>query len=54
MSATQTSFGAEVRFWTPFLQAPLRLIYSYVPKPLVRDGVKDPHTNFTFSIGTTF
>jgi outer membrane protein insertion porin family len=54
LSALAKSFGGEVRFWTPFLQAPLRLIYSYVPDPVVLNGEKDPHTNFTFSIGTTF
>lgn len=53
-STLKKSYGAEIRFWTPLLQAPLRLIWSYVPEPLVRNGVQDPKTDFTFSIGTTF
>ncbi|MFC2171974.1 outer membrane protein assembly factor BamA [Acidobacteriota bacterium] len=44
------SMGVEFRFYTPIMQAPLRLIYAYIPKPLFGQ----PNTDFTFSIGTTF
>jgi outer membrane protein insertion porin family len=44
------SFGLEFRFFTPLLQAPLRLIYAVVPDHLA----DQPKTDFTFSIGTTF
>jgi outer membrane protein insertion porin family len=51
------STGMEVRFYTPVLQAPLRLIYSYLldaEKFEELSGRPQPKTEFTFSIGTTF
>jgi outer membrane protein insertion porin family len=51
------SAGLEVRFYTPILQAPMRLIWSYkldADKFSELSGRTEPQTDFTFSIGTTF
>ncbi len=44
------SIGAELRFFVPMFQYPLRLIWAEAMNPEVFNDTK----NFTFSIGTTF
>jgi outer membrane protein assembly factor BamA len=46
----RVDFGAEMRFYLPVFQAPLRLIYGFIQNP--RRG--EDGSNFIFSIGTTF
>lgn len=46
----RVDYGLELRFYLPIFQAPLRLIYGFIENP--RNG--EQHSNFQFSIGTTF